>query len=378
MDAPEILLVSKPVCPPWNDSGKNLVRDLVEGCRDVRFRVFTRKGVSLGLPHVAEEPLYAGSGAFSPSLRQNARVLARLLRPDRQALYHFFFAPNPRTSLVARAVTRAKRRRTVQTITSIPADFDRAVAGSFADRVVALSESTHDRLRDAGVRGVVRIPPSVPVLEPVPDERRSALHEQLSGSSDRPLVVFPGDYEFSRAAFVLADAIPRVLERVEATFVYACREKRPASRAIAARVRASLAPHERAGAVRFVGETPDIRTLLAASAAAVLPAESTYAKMDLPLVLLEALAEGTPVVVADVAPLREVLGARGLAPPEPVGVAVPPLDAGALADALVRLLEDDGRREAMGRAGRAWVAEAFSVRAMGAAYASVYTDLLDA
>ena len=108
----------------------------------------------------------------------------------------------------------------------------------------------------------------------------------------------------------------------------------------------------------------------------VLPAECSYAKMDIPLVLLEALAERTPVVVADVAPLNEVLGTAAARPDEPVGTAVPPLDPVALADAICTLLADAVRRERMGAAGRRWVASRFDAPAMARAHAELYRSLV--
>jgi phosphatidylinositol alpha-1,6-mannosyltransferase len=246
----------------------------------------------------------------------------------------------------------------------------------FADRVAVLSQFTRDRLLDAGVPGVVLVPPAVDVLAPRAASDLATLRERLAPGASRPVVVFPGDYEFSRASFVLADAIPLVLRHVDATFVYACRIKRPPSRDIEARVRAQLAREVDTGRVVFVGETREIRALLAAADLVVLPSESTYAKMDLPLVLLEAMAEGTPVVVADVAPLNEVLGTKPTRSTAPVGCAVPPLDAQALAATICELLAHSDTLSAMGRAGRAWVGREFTAERMGAAYAGVYSELL--
>jgi len=62
------------------------------------------------------------------------------------------------------------------------------------------------------------------------------------------------------------------------------------------------------------------------------------------LVLAEAMAAGVPVVASDIAGYREVLTAGG--------VLVPPGDAGALAGALGRLLNDAGERERLSAAGR--------------------------
>ncbi len=72
------------------------------------------------------------------------------------------------------------------------------------------------------------------------------------------------------------------------------------------------------------------------------------------IVGLEALACGVPVVASDVGGVREWLkdGATGLL--------VPPKDPQAIADAVLRILESNGRARGMGRAGIALIGERFS------------------
>ena len=373
----ETLLISKPLVPPWNDSGKNLVRDIVRNCPGFRHHVLTACGRASGLGGVIEEAVYTDAGRYAPSRGQNLRVLARLLRPDSQALYHFFFAPNPATSFAARAVLAVKSRRSVQTVLSVPRSFDGMKRLVFAERVVAHSRDTRDRLVAAGVRGVVHIPPGIetrPATAPAARDATLSLHGLPPGA---PIVIYAGDFEFSDAASVVARAVPAIAAASDATVVFACRSKRPSGRAAEAAIRSALADHVRSRRVAFLGEVADVRSLLAAAAVVVLPAESSYAKMDLPLVLLEAMAEGVPVVVADVAPLREVLGHDEDRPTAPVGVAVPPCDPGALADAVVMLLADAGLRQRLGDAAREWARARFDARAMGEAHAALYRELLD-
>ena len=88
-----------------------------------------------------------------------------------------------------------------------------------------------------------------------------------------------------------------------------------------------------------------------------------------PIGLLEAQACGVPQVATDVGGTREALV------PE-TGVLVPPGDPGALADAVVALLRDPGRREAMAAASRARHAERFTVERMVASTVAVYDAVL--
>lgn len=90
----------------------------------------------------------------------------------------------------------------------------------------------------------------------------------------------------------------------------------------------------------------------------------------LPLVVLEAMLAGLPVVASDVGSVSEAVvdGATGLL--------VPPGDAPALAAALGRLLDDADLRKAMGERGRARAIELFGADAMAAQYEALYARVL--
>lgn len=105
--------------------------------------------------------------------------------------------------------------------------------------------------------------------------------------------------------------------------------------------------------IRFLGYRDDVPALLAAADVLVLPSWVE----GLPLVVLEAMAAGLPVVASAVGGTPEVVvdGETGLL--------VPPRDAQALARALGELLADPARRRALGEAGRIRVRERFDAGA---------------
>jgi glycosyltransferase involved in cell wall biosynthesis len=88
-----------------------------------------------------------------------------------------------------------------------------------------------------------------------------------------------------------------------------------------------------------------------------------------PIGVLEAQAAGVPQVATDVGGVREAVTPN-------TGVLVPPRDPDALADALIELLRDPGRRAAMASASQARHAERFGASAMVGRTAELYDRVL--
>lgn len=114
--------------------------------------------------------------------------------------------------------------------------------------------------------------------------------------------------------------------------------------------------------VRFAGVRLDLAELLHVFDVFVLP--SVWE--GLPMVILEALAAGCPVVASDV-------GGVGTAVEDGVnGALVPPRDPNALAAAVARLLTSPALRARFGEAGRRVFRERFSASAMARRYEALY------
>jgi glycosyltransferase involved in cell wall biosynthesis len=363
-------MVSKPVVPPWNDSSKNLVRDLATHFARHRATIMTRRDGVAAPAGVAHSAVYAGAGRFSPALADNARVLLRLLADRGHDLWHFFFAPNLRSSSVGRACARVRRRPSVQTVCSAPAPGVDVRKLLFADRTVVLSRHSESLVLGAGVarERVRRIAPAVDAL-PVPDAaQRAAARERLGLAADRALIVYPGDLEYSSAAERVLRAHAARWQRRGAVLALACRAKTAAASERERALRSLSSQLGVAGDVAWLGETREIHALLGAADVVVLPAETLYAKMDLPLVVIEAMLLERCAVVAAGTPAAE-LASDGAA------LAVAP-EVDVIAETVSALLDDDARRAMIGRAARAHALERFAPERVAAQYESLYDELL--
>lgn len=117
--------------------------------------------------------------------------------------------------------------------------------------------------------------------------------------------------------------------------------------------------------VTFAGEQNDVPSWMQRADVFV----SSSAWEGMPLVVIEAMAAGRPVVVTDVGGSREVVGS------DDCGVVVPPSDPGALAHAILELAGDSSLRRAMGAAARTRARTAFDVEQLIDAHLAIYDDV---
>jgi glycosyltransferase involved in cell wall biosynthesis len=304
-EKPRVLFVSKPVVSPFHDGSQVLVRNLanhLERHRAVVMGVGERAGFE---SDVDVERVYGRSGRFAPTLVQNIRPLWRLASGRNDELWHFVFAPNLRSCQVVRALRTLKTRPTVQTVASPPRSFEGVGRLIFGDVVVAQSHCTATSIVSAtngDIQPTVIRPAFVSPKRSGP-EVVEALRNQLGIAPGQKVVVYAGDLEFSQGAQRVARFVePLRARNDDVVVVFACRQKTPRAAAIAERLQRELRPES----VRFCGELPSLITLLGMTDVMVFPVEELFAKVDIPIALLEAMDLGVPVVVPTEGPAAEL------------------------------------------------------------------------
>ncbi len=368
-----MLLVTPPATSPWLNGTTVLARTLAVAAGDFHYHLLGVRGQLAPGAGCEVEPLF-GDGGDHP-LVANARVLARLLRPDGCSVHHFLFAPHRRAVQAIRGALRVSRKASVHTLPSLPrSGADLQELAGFADVTVALTDTTALLLQSSGVRRVRVIRPAValPELEAADVyRRRLAWSNPELDLGGRPLFVYPGDLEFSTGAQTFIDAAAQVhAEHPDARFVLACRPKTDAARVAGERLRRRAARLGLGDVLRFLGVVADMPALLGAATAIALPVDSLFAKVDTPLVLLEAMALATPCVVSDLPQLAELAGLG-----EGVRV-VPRRDPESLATELALLAESPSRARRLGAGARRTVASQFRPDIMAAAYEDLYREVL--
>jgi glycosyltransferase involved in cell wall biosynthesis len=132
-------------------------------------------------------------------------------------------------------------------------------------------------------------------------------------------------------------------------------------------LRARAAELGLADRVVFAGYRRDIPQVLAAMDVLAYP---SIEKDNCPLALLEGMASGLPTVAFDIPGVRLVL------PGPNDGILTPVKEIGPLAEALGRLLSDEGLRQRLGRGARRRIEEAFSLELHARRFEEAFLELI--
>jgi glycosyltransferase involved in cell wall biosynthesis len=229
------------------------------------------------------------------------------------------------------------------------------------DRLIAVSEGLRRTYERIGVPPdrIVTVPNGV-----APLARRTGREEArraLGLSPDQPVVLTVGRLTRMKGQWHLIDAVPDLAARFPGLAVVLLGDG-PLRGLLTGRA-AALGV---AGNVCLPGHRPDARRLMAAADVFVLPSRHE----GMPLVALEAMEAGLPVVAT------RVIGSEEVVEDGVTGALVRPGDPAALGAAVARLLADPGRRRRQGTAGRRRYEERFTRERMAAGTAAVYESVL--
>ncbi len=414
------LLVSRPLYGPTLDGGPALLRELIPALPEQPVSYFGDPRRPLRRPSLGDELVYVprlpgrlAEGRANDWLERSAIAVALISSERRRQPVHLFFAAGPLTERIAAGLVAAPERGGTPSTTSLA---ERATVGARSwlsmagsllrgsqprpaarrrpapvaqtltcatgletcarmldalDAVVALSDDTRHRLLGTGI-AAARVHRIHPGVHPEPTNGIANPGELVR----RHAILYAGELDVGAADRLIE--LARVLSEPGLRgwkLVIACRPDLVIDQSERLRLGRELAGAIGSGRVELLGEVPDMRALMRRCAIQLWLADKVHRRIDLPLVLLDGLACGLPLVCPDRPPIREIF-TTAEAKGREVGIRVDPrLGPQALVAAVTDLCEHPERLLAMSTDAAALARGEFSSTRMAADYLALHREL---
>jgi glycosyltransferase involved in cell wall biosynthesis len=234
-----------------------------------------------------------------------------------------------------------------------------------ADRVIAICEATREGLiREHGAKPekTVTIHNGVEIDDLQGKDEMRAIRQELRIDESSPLLAVIGELSPRKGHIYLLNSLVKILKKKPDVNLAIVGEGELLQFLTEISRKYGIERN-----VKFLGRRKDVRRIVAAIDALILP--SFYE--GIPYVVLEAMANGKPIVATSLAGVGEAVRDGK------TGFLVPPRDIDGLSEAILKILDDRGMAEKMGELARSTIIDKFSLKQSVAKTEELYLDVLN-
>jgi len=369
----KILLVTRPICPPWDEASKNFTYYLAKNISDFEFGLLTN-GILPELPENIHQKAIYTSNSFS--YLQKIRLIKNLRKFKNDFdILHFLFTPTKQnTFLIKHFVGYKNHGRSIQTIATLREDLYSAAEIKkliFGDLVITYSDYAKNKLNDLGFKNVKRVYPGIDIELYSPADKSLSLLKQYNIEPDDFVVTFPG--EFTRLGAMddiinMALQYSKILKGKKIKIILACRVKNKEDFEKKEKIREILKKNDLSDYILLPDTFETMEKVFNSSDVLIFPVRNMQGKFDVPLAVIEAMACAKPVIISNLPILNEFAK-------ENIAVRIEPGNPEKLWDSIMDLYNSPEKRNQIGSEARKFVADNFDIKQIAEIYKKIYEVL---
>jgi len=366
----KILLVTRPIAPPWDEASKNFAFYLAKTLSAFNFFLLTN-GFLPNLPaHIHQKPIYTSN---SLSYFQKIRLLKLIRMKNHFDIIHFMLTPNKLNAFSFKTFLKSRHAKTIQTVATLREDLFSDTDFKdilFADIIITYSDYAKNKLTALGFKNVIRIYPGIDIEHFRKKEKDPKLMEKYGFSASDFVINFAGEYARLEA-----------IDDVAQSFIEIFRSIPNAKLSLAVRIKNSQDAEKKKEIIKIFEKNnlldrvafhdngsyvmPDIFNLCDIS---LFPVQNMQGKFDVPLAVIEAMACEKPVIISKLPILLEFAK-------EDNSVRIEKGNVAQLNAAILDLYNNPEKREMIGKNARKYVAENFDIKNIAEQYKKIYDKL---
>lgn len=375
----KILLVTRPIAPPWDEASKNFAFSLANDLhsnKELQLHMMTNGLVSELPEEIVQEKIYTHSQddfGFSQKIRLFRFLLFNAHRFD---IIHLLFTPTKLNvfffKLILFLFGAKNKTKTIQTVATLREDIfsDQEIKQlMFADLVITYSDYAKNKLSGLGIKNVRRIYPGIDTQLYSPKDKDQKTLDFFKINTDDFIISYPGEYTRLGATDALVAILPELFENIpDAKFVFACRVKNENDAKKKSEIVKKFEELSILEKIVFTDTFSDMPKLYNISDVVVFPVGNMKGKFDVPLAVIEAFACEKPVIISDIPILKEFATTDN-------SVIIDHSDLNQLIEELMKLRNNRSLISSLGKSARSYIEGNFDIRNVSEEYKKAYQSL---
>ncbi len=369
----KILLATRPLVPPWDEASKNFAYFLGREIKKHTLTLLTTHTHLEGLPKGTMEMPIFPSHSFNIYAKWKLFSYLRSMR-NTFDITHYLFTPTRQNTFFIKKFAFPKKGKTIQTIATLRDDLyskEQLSSLLFADTLITYTKETQRKLEKLGFHNVHTIYPGIDLQRFHPQEKSTALLSQLGITSEKFIIMYPGEYVRLGATDLIADTLISFFSENPETdirFVFACRIKNADDARKKEQIKKRFIDANVLGYISFSDTISDMPALYNTADLIIFPVTNLKGKFDVPLVIIEAYACGKPVILSDLSAFKEFSN-------EHICVTIPTSSREELIQSIKELRENTSLRIRISDEARKYAETYFDLHQTARQYEEIYDSL---
>ncbi len=308
----KILLVTRPLCEPWDEASKNFAFDLAKNITTKKITILTN-GIIKNIPsHIKQQNIYTES---TFNLVQKILLLFFLCRNIKKYdIIHLLFTPTKLNSWLIKKII-PKNIQVIQTIATVRDDIystEELKNIYFADILITYSKFAQKKIlklfEKNSNKNIYQIYPGINLDKFKKEKKNKKLLEKWSLNKNHVIITYAGEFVRLGATDLIVDAFIEIWRKPQnhnIRYLCACRIKNSAD---LVKKNDIIHRFKKAGhldKVIFSNTFSDMNALYNVSDIMIFPVTKMQGKFDVPLAMIEPYACKKPVISSDLPIFKE-------------------------------------------------------------------------
>jgi len=371
-----VLLLTRPICPPWDEGSKDFAYTLAKYARDFEVHLLTHGRIADLTGNVVQHLIYSSSKwNWMQKIRAYVFLIKEFLLKGGKDydIIHSFFTPTKLNVFALELCLRNKKIKTIQTLATLRDDLydaEKLKKIIHADFIITYSDYAKEKLEKLGFKNVKRIYPGIDINLFSPAPKKLELMKKFETTEDDFVINYTGEYvRLGNMDDIVSVFSDLAKENKNFKLHLAVRVK---NRKDASKKEEVKKKFEEAGIldrVAFIDDgsyvMEDVFNLCDIS---IFPVRTMTGKFDIPLAVIEAMACGKPMIASNIERLRYFLNDNN-------SILINPGDREALKEKILYLYDNPEARGALGEKGMKFAREKFDIMKIVEEYEAVYKNM---